>query len=364
MAEPAQNPRDDDDLQQRQEHEEELDAYARKGAFSPGLIKASRWVSRALWLALCGLLVFSLWEGRGRVAPEDFQRAQKQARDWREKAAAAEQALSESASELVRAKAREYAAQAAEQALEPQRAHQAARMARNLCERARGEAAYAQHWRVLLARAEPRAHGDDPGAVARGLIEQAALAPAAMRHELLRELADLGEAAVGPQARALLTASAAEVRATAALALARLGSAADVPGLAGAAGREAHGPAAREMWFAHAVLALQTGVQAEEESWLPEYWLAWALRGYEARQEELARACREAPGEHRLELTALLCEAAGQDQEEFMRTLATSDRSAAERILAVRWLARNKLAPELLKTLAAGEGPLAAEAGR
>lgn len=348
----------------QQELEEELEAYTRKGIVSPSFMKAVRWFSRFLWLALSAMLVFSVWDGWGKVPQETYQRAVDSAKNWNERTKAAEKTIEDQAADLIRARMHEEQLKLDAELMQPALADDAGRLAQNIVRRLWGEKAYAIHWRALLARAEPQGHGDDPGAVARALMEQAAKAPATVRFELLRELADLGLAHVGEQARTLLATGGGSQRAVAALVLSRVGLAGDVPLLGRIAQEEKDATVAREIWFAHAALEQQVGASAEVKGvYLAEYWLVHALRGYEARQDALETACREAPPAYRLELTALLAEVCGAEQEPFMRALAVSEqRPGAERILAVRWLGRNRLAPELLKSLSEGDGAVAREA--
>lgn len=363
MSEQQKPPVSEEAQRRKEELEEELEAYAHKGIFSPSFMKSVRWFSRVLWLVLGALLVFSFWDGWGKVPLEDYAAAVKSAKEWHEKTRSAEKVIEDQAAEMLKERLAHAKAALEAEADTPRQADEAQRAARNLLDRAWGEAAYARHWRGLLARAEPQGHGNEPAAVARGLMEQAADAPAAARIELLRELADLGRDITGAQARALLSAPSGRVRQVAALVLARIGLASEVATLSKAAQAETDAPTRREIWFAHAVLALETGVSSEvEKVYLAEYWLPHVLRGMDARQEALEAACREAPPDQRLELTALLCEAARPEQEQFMRSLANSERPAAERIMAVRWLARSKLAPELLKGLAEKGGIVGEEA--
>ncbi|MBK9976287.1 MAG: hypothetical protein IPP14_16090 [Planctomycetes bacterium] len=379
--------------ERKQELEEELEAYTQKGIVSPSLLKFARWFSRGLWFALSALLVITIYDSWGKIPRTDYDAAVKSARDWADRAKKAESALAEAAGGMVLIEAEadrrgidtrgkgslvvanevigagrtdQERADAARNG--PEGADAAARRARNLVQRAWGEIAYAQHWRQALQRAEPGAHGNDPRGAALDLISQAATAPAAQRFELLRELADFGAEAVGGAARGLLAGTDNGPKVVAAMVVARLGQAADVSLLDKVAAELPAGNAQREVYFAASVLDRDSGQQSEVPATtgagteLAEYQLRFALRGFNARQSLLQEAYKSADEAQRLDLMALLAETGGVMEEEMMKTVASSNRPGAERILAVRWLKANQLAPDLLKTLSQGQGPVAQEA--
>lgn len=360
--------REGDDAQERKRKlEEELDRYAQAGVASPGLLKSAKWVSRGLYMAMAAVVVFLLFSGWGKHSQQTVDELQQSRDAWKKSAEglkAERKTLEEKLSDLVIAAAKaETARRDAEAAIQgPAAADAAMRAAHALVQRAWGEQAYARHWRELLARAEPEAHGD-PKSGAIAMLEQAETAPARQRIELLRELADFGTVGVGAAARGLVVSDRDSVKPVAALTVARLGAQEDAALLDKVARETTEPQVVRELYFAASLLWLESGRTDTPAAvdW-PEYWLRFAMRGYEARQEELAARYREAPESARLELLALLGECGGPEQEELMRTVASSTRPGAERILAVRWLGSRKLAGELLKTLAQGEGPVAAAA--
>jgi hypothetical protein len=74
---PDKNSAEDERLRQRREElEEELEMYAQSGVSSPGLLKAARWVSRGLYFAMAGLVVFLLFSGWGKISQHDFESVQ------------------------------------------------------------------------------------------------------------------------------------------------------------------------------------------------------------------------------------------------------------------------------------------------
>lgn len=362
------SPQDEKDAElqrRREELEEELEAYAHRGIVSPNLLKMARWLSRIMWLVLCVLLVVAVWDGWGKVPREERDAALKRAKKGEEERAAAETMFGEAAADLVAARAREAQAKADQEGDQPRQADAAQCAARNQVQRAWAEQAYARHWQALLAKAEPGAHAIDPRSNALALVEQAATAPAAQRFELLRELADHGREATGQAARVMLERENEAARAVAALVLSRIGLPEDLALLETLAGKTKQDGALREIWFARSMLVLSGGSQpasAVKDVFIAEYWLAGVLRGYEAKPVELAKAYREAPPGFKLELLALLCEAATPEQEDLMKSVATSTRPGAERILAVRWLGQRKLARDVLKSLADGGDAVAEEA--
>jgi hypothetical protein len=237
-------PNRDEQLEQRKrELEEELETYAQAGVSSPGLLKVARWVSRGLYFAMAGLVVFLLFSGWGKISQHDFESVQ--------------QALEQQTKKLseVRTERDEYARQ------------------------------------FMQTESQLR------------------------RERAARELAD------SPHTKADTALAAAAVMLT-------------EEGLATRWARE---------W--------------REEARPRTELLA-----------ELQRAYRDAHERDRLELLALLAHADGDELAGLMTSVATAtERPAAERIIAVRWLAGRKEdrdAMGVLNALAQGEGPVAREAAQ
>jgi hypothetical protein len=353
----------DEKLQRRKrELEEELDRYAQAGVASPNLLKVSRWVSRILYLGMAALAAFLLFSGWGKYSKQEYEAAVSRAHELEQKHGEVRKERDELESKLAISDAmavllrNELDAQHGAPAADRAQQH-----ARALVERAFGEIAYAAHWREKLKGAQPDAHGVEPVDGVKALIRQAAVAPAAVRFELLREAADFGEAACRDGATALLEDKAAQVRATAALLLSRAG---DAQVLAEKARTEADDVARREVWFAWSV---NVGAAPDSGVWTPEAWVGYTVRRFDAPVDELATAYRSAPEESRTALLALLAVSSGSEQAALMRELAVSpQRSDAERIMAVRWFAdRNEVGgKEVLTGLAKGSGAVAAEAAR
>lgn len=348
--------------------DEELDRYARAGVVSPGMLKSAKWLSRAMYMGMAALVVFLLFSGWGKHSQDTVDELQTSRDAWKKSAEslkAERKTIEEKLSELVieAAKAEAGRRQAEDTMQGPVAADTAQNRAAGLVQRLWGEMAYARHWREALKRAEPEAHSEPRnGAIA--MMEQAVTAPATQKFELLRELADFGREAVGAAARGMLVSDSDSIKPVAAMVLARLGVAEDLALLDKVAADTPEPAVVRELYFAGSVLALDVAADkaAVADIGYAEYWLRFALRGFEARQEELAARYKTAAEPDRLELLALLCECGGPEQEELIKTVASSDRPGAERIVAIRWLAKRKLARELLKVLSEGQGPVAQEA--
>ncbi|MBX3473436.1 MAG: hypothetical protein KF754_03570 [Planctomycetes bacterium] len=352
--------------QRREDLEQELESYARAGVVSPTMLRGAKWFSRALYMAMAALVVFLMFSGWGKHSQGTVDELQSSRDAWKKRAddfKAEKNLLEEKVGSLIVDAARADAARRdAEAATRGGAAADAAQgRARLLVSRVWGEQAYNRHWREILARAEPHAHGD-PKSGAIAMIEQAVTAPANQRFELMRELADFGAEGVGAAARGLLISDNIGARPLAALALARLGRAEDLALMDKVAAQTEDPAAAREIWFAGSLLSLESDAPSPAANDVAEYWLRFALRSFESRQALLADHYRSAAESARLDLLALLCECAGPDQEDLMRSVASSDRATGERMLAVRWLAQRRLATDLLKTLAGGTGPVAEEA--
>jgi hypothetical protein len=211
--------------ERKRELEAELDRYAQAGVASPGIVKASRWVSRFLYLGMAVLVTYLLFSGWGKVSQQSYDAVVKQSNQFKEQAQGekeradgAEDLLGKSMTDQVRLHAE------LNDALNPARkATEATDAAISLIERAYGEQAYAAHWREKLQHAQPDAHGIAPVDGVRHLLRQAAIQPLPVRFETLRETADFGESACREGATALLDDESPKVRALAGRLLARVG---------------------------------------------------------------------------------------------------------------------------------------------
>ncbi|MCC6465157.1 MAG: hypothetical protein IT463_07445 [Planctomycetes bacterium] len=364
----------------KDELEAELDAYAAKGVVSPGLLKAARWVSRGLWMALCVLVVVLLVSGWGKVSRETYDEAVKSANKQAERARNAERQLEDvvAADLYLRAQAAAFGVPNAESApllgvvkgiLDASRADaeqlqhsagplvladRAGEQARSLLLRARLQRTQAHVWRMALAPA-----GDAAAAAAD--LRRCASATESEREEILRNLPRHGAEALAAAGREALLG---EDPVTAARLLALLGRRADVAMLDRFAAGDVPPLARREALLARSLLALdgEGEAPAAPARFEAEAWVASAVAGDAAA---LAEAYRKAPDESKLELLALLAETAGTAQRDLFAGAATS-RPAAERIVAIRWAGARKDggSRELLAGLAAGKDDVAAEAAR
>lgn len=343
------------ELQRRKEAlEEELESYAQAGAYSPGLVKASRWVSRILYFVMAAILVFLLFN-RKDYTEEDMQRAVDRAKEFKNTADEAKKRMEQAETERDIAQAKfllleNEMKEAREGAPAADRAQEDAR---KLVRRFWGERAYARHWQEKLTTAEPEAHGVDPLTGAKSLITQAAGAPAAQQNELLNEVADFGRDAATQAVLELLDSMDGAV-ATMAW---RVGGWLGGEGIRARAA-EVKGPASGIAW------SLITGEAPTAERWTPEAWVGYATRGYDAALDELVRAYKDAPEARRLALLALLGESATLREAQLFKSVATSDRPDAEKILAVRWMGarRDDGSRDLLKSLSESGNSVAAEA--
>jgi len=349
----------DEALQRRKEElEGELERYAQAGAFSPGLIKFTKWLSRALYLAMAVAFMVMLFSGWGKVSEEDFERVNDAYTKWKAEADKQKSARTEAEGRLVDAEIR-----AARLKLELEQAKSggseeadaAQERARNLIDRAWGERAYAEHWREKLKSAQPDTHGVEPVAGVTLLIQQAAGATAGQRIELMRETADFGAAAIEQAAKSALASADPEARKIAARLLWRLGKPRDPREL-----REENEGVLRELWFCHALAHEYYGAV---DTWLPE---AFVAAGMTPRPDAgvLDKAYRSAPEQNRLDLLALMAEVMPADPDGVFAMVATSQRPLPEKIIAVRWMGARKHegGRALLKTLSEGSDALAAEA--
>jgi hypothetical protein len=67
--------------ERKQEIDEELEEYSSRGIVSPNALKAVRWFSRFMWLAMSALVVVTLYQLNTRVPEADYKRLEKQAGD-------------------------------------------------------------------------------------------------------------------------------------------------------------------------------------------------------------------------------------------------------------------------------------------
>jgi hypothetical protein len=65
--------------ERKQELEEEADEYASQGIVSPNAMKAVRWFSRILWMAMSALVVVMIYQLNSRVPEADYKKLEKQA---------------------------------------------------------------------------------------------------------------------------------------------------------------------------------------------------------------------------------------------------------------------------------------------
>ena len=343
------------ELQRRKEAlEEELESYAQAGAYSPGLVKASRWVSRILYFLMAGILVFLLFN-RKDYSEAEMQRAVDRANEINKTADEAKKRMEQAETERDIAQTKllllenevkdaQDGAPAAEKAQQD---------ARELVRRFWGERAYAQHWQQKLTTAEPDAHGVEPLVGAKTLITQAATAPAAQQNELLNEVADFGRDAATQAALELVESKDARVAAMAW----RIGGWVSGDEIKARAKTDTS-PEAGLAW------SLITLEPPGEGQWTPEVWVGYATKSYHAPQDDLVQAYKAAPEDKRLALLALLAEASSLYENAVFRSVATSDRPDAEKIVAVRWMGTRKdeESRTLLKSLSEGSNAVAAEA--
>ncbi|MCA8915297.1 MAG: hypothetical protein KDB90_07785 [Planctomycetes bacterium] len=97
----------DEALQRRKEElEDELERYAQAGAFSPNLIKITRWVSRGLYLAMAAGFMIMLFSGWGKVSSTKYEEAVQRAIDIKKTADDTKTQLQESESNRMIAEAK------------------------------------------------------------------------------------------------------------------------------------------------------------------------------------------------------------------------------------------------------------------
>ena len=338
----------------KQALEEELESYAQAGAYSPGLVKASRWVSRILYFLMAAILMFLLFN-RKDYTEQEMEAAVDRANEIKQTADEAKKRMQEAESERDIAQTNLLLLENEIQQMRhgTPAANEAQEDARGLLRRFWGERSYAQHWQQKLTTAEPHAHGVDPLVGARSLITQAATSPAAQQNELLNEVADFGRDAVTQAVLELVDDPDAAIAEMAW----RVGGWLGGEGIKAKAG-DVKGPHAALAWSMIAIDAPPKG------HWSPEAWVGYATRGYDAPLDALAEAYKGAPEDSRLALLALLAEAAPARDGALFRSVAASDRPDAERIIAVRWIGERKDegSRSLLKSLSEGSGEVAAEA--
>ena len=355
----------DEALQRRKEElEGELERYAQAGAFSPSLIKFTKWLSRGMYLAMAAGFMIMLFSGWGKVSQKDYDTAVQRAIDIKATATEAKTKLSEAetARVIAETKAALFGNELDELKAGRPVADAAQAAAQNLIERAWGERSYAEHWRSKLAVAEPEAHGDNPGESVKLLLRQAASAPAAQQFEVLSEIADFGADSVW-QSRTNLKDTDLEVVRLTALLIGRLETAEAAGALLEALKTEEDVKRRRALQFA--LETLKPGTCKEHGGYFEaEAWLGDVLTRHDGAQPDLIAAYRKAPAENRLELLALLAEASAAIEADFFTSVATSDRPLAEKIIAVRWMGERKSqsSKTLLTNLSDEQGVLAEEA--
>jgi hypothetical protein len=346
----------DEALQRRKEElESELDRYAQAGAFSPGLIKFTKWLSRGLYLAMGIAFMAMLFSGWGKVSKEDFDRVNDAYDKWKAEAEREKQARNEAESRLADAEIR-----AAKLKLELEgladldavaKADAAGRRARDLLERAWGERAYTEHWRKKLENAK---NTDADVAEARVLIRHAAQDSIGAQFQLMGEIAEFGQEIVAEAAKAALASSNVDERRVAVRLMSRLGTPVDP-----AQSDEKDDVVLREIWFCDAL----PWEYREIDSFYPEAFVGLGL-SRSPNTDNLDKAYKNAPEERRLDLLALRAEIADDDIGGLFKMVSTSQRPLAEKIVAVRWMGTRKDegSRALLQTLSEGSDALAAEA--
>ncbi len=354
-------------LQRRKEElEDELEAYAQAGVSSPNLLKTARWVSRAMYLGMAALAAYLLFSGWGSVSKSQYNEAIERAQEFKAKLDETRRERDDLAS---RAGINEAKAILSANELEAERtgapaADRATQTAGAIVDRAWGEKAYAAHWREKLSGVQPDAHGVDPVEGVKELLRQAAVSPAGMQFELLRETVDFGAPACAEGAKALLEDSSPAVRSVAGALLGRTQADGAAEMLAAKAKSERDPKAHRRLWFAWSLLSLRA---PESGVWTPEAWVGYTVRAADPTLDDLLDAYNKAPAERKLDLFALLAAAAGKGYARQMNDVATSQqRSTAERIIAVRWFGDRKeeSGRGMLKSISEGKGPVAMEAAR
>jgi hypothetical protein len=341
----------DEALQRRKvELESELDRYAQAGAFSPGLIKFTKWLSRALYLAMGIAFMAMLISGWGKVSKEEYDRVNDAYTKWKDEAEKQKEARAEAETRFTDAEIRaaRLKLELEGQGRDPASAVNAIRAAQDLIQRAWADRADAEHGRKGF---ESGPHSGLAEGGAQALIRQAAAAPAAQRHELLAEVTEYGREQTTAAVLELVGDKDARVADTAWRVAGWLGGE-EVKAKA----EVAKGRAADFAW------SQLTGA-APNGRFTPEAWVGYALRAYDAPQDELIAAYKAAPEEAKLELIALAGEATAARDAEFFRGVAISERPLPEKVVAVRWMGTRKDegSRTLLKTLSEGNDALAAE---
>lgn len=65
--------------ERKREIDEEIEEYSSRGIVSPTALKAARWLSRILWLAMSALVVVMLYQLNTRVPEADYKKLERQA---------------------------------------------------------------------------------------------------------------------------------------------------------------------------------------------------------------------------------------------------------------------------------------------
>lgn len=352
----------DEALQARKEElEEELERYAQAGAFSPGLIKFTKWLSRLLYLGMAVAFMAMVFSGWGKVSEEKYQEAVQRAIDIKKTADEAKGKLAEAEGGRLVAETRARLLQNELDALKtgPAVADRAQEKARDLVWRAWGEQAAAELWREKLAHGGGESQFPDPALAARQAFEQLGKSPAGARLSLLKEMVDFGEVLVTGAALEQVKSPQPEVRAIAAMLLGRLRTEECKAALKSAIEHEQDEHARREMLFSFG-LAWPGELENEYEA---EAWAGFAATEYK-QVARLTEAYKKAPEDRRLELLALVTESDRTAPLDLLPSVATSDRTLAERIMAVRGMAgvNSERPRNVLKALSEGDGVLAEEA--
>lgn len=67
--------------ERRREIDDEIEEYSSRGIVSPTALKAARWLSRILWLAMSALVVVMIYQLNTRVPEGEYRKLEKQAQD-------------------------------------------------------------------------------------------------------------------------------------------------------------------------------------------------------------------------------------------------------------------------------------------
>lgn len=350
--------------ERKRKAEEELERYAQAGISSPGVVKAARWVSRGLYLAMGFVVVYLLWSQSSSVPVEDFERAVGSAKSFKKKyieqATLHEQALTklattelEAGRDISEANSFRWGAVAA---------RNAENNANLLIGNYRNDIAYAEVWRAKLALADGSSIKGDPVEwVIRSILE-AASRPAGTRQGLVDRLANAGIKAVTEAALHCFTEYGPEEANVAVQVLSYLGYHQSVPDFI----RFAEGaplPLARRLAYAASLLTPAIPSQKDGQMYfLAESWVGYLMLTETADVSSLIMAYKASSEEHDFELLALIAQFAVKSKanSEFFREWVLQA-SEGEVIIAFNWMGKrmDDSSAGVLKTYSTGKGEVA-----